>query len=321
MIKIKILLLPKFELNELTGETPGEAQAFYREYFKNSESYTVRGGYPGSKLCVNARGAAMYITGMGKVNVTASLTALLSDTRFDFSEALILSIGCAGGSAGYAVMGDVFVLTSAADFDIGHHADIRDMENRESPVTWFHDASYDDVSITHMNSALTERIYALVRDISLDTTPRTQRFMAREFKNAPWALRAPKVLKGSTVSSDNFWKGAYDHNNAEYICRYYGCQDPYALCEMEDSAIGAVLRRFSLESHYAAIRACVNMDVFMNGDTPEKLWNPAYQSTMIASDDNTESADIFPTAMQNNFRVVSTLISAVLDGKFDEVLK
>lgn len=315
MMKIKALLLPKFELAPLTGDTPGEAQAFYREYFKGCESFEIPGSCPGSRLYVNADGVSMYITGMGKVNAASSVTALLCDSRFDFSSAYILSVGCAGGAEGYAVMGDVFVITAAVDFDMGHHADIREMENSQSPITWFHDVSYDDVALTKLNPRLTEKVYALLKDLPLQTTPRTQAFLKREFPCEAWAVQQPCVKKGTTVSGDNFWKGKYDHANAAFMCTSYGCSDPFALSEMEDSAIGAVLRRFGMADRYIIIRTCVNMDVFMNGDTPEKLWNPNYRSTMIASDDNIESADIFPTAMENNFRAVRLVVSAIVNGE------
>jgi len=42
----------------------------------------------------------------------------LSDERFDFSDAYILSTGCAGSAEGYGIMGDVFVITAAADYDL-----------------------------------------------------------------------------------------------------------------------------------------------------------------------------------------------------------
>lgn len=48
--------------------------------------------------------------------------ALLADEYFAFSDTYVMSVGCAGGSTGYAVMGDVCIITAAADYDLGHHA-------------------------------------------------------------------------------------------------------------------------------------------------------------------------------------------------------
>lgn len=54
-------------------------------------------------------GVALYVTGMGKVNSAMSLQAILSDSRFDFSDAYVFSTGCAGSAIEYGVMGDVYV--------------------------------------------------------------------------------------------------------------------------------------------------------------------------------------------------------------------
>ena len=49
---------------------------------------------------------------------TANTYAILSDERFDFSDAYIISTGCAGSAEGYGVMGDVYVITAAVDYDL-----------------------------------------------------------------------------------------------------------------------------------------------------------------------------------------------------------
>ena len=46
-------------------------------------------------------GVALYVTGMGKVNSALSLQAVLNDDRFDFSNAYIISTGCAGSAIEY----------------------------------------------------------------------------------------------------------------------------------------------------------------------------------------------------------------------------
>lgn len=55
------------------------------------------------------------------------------------------------------------------------------------------------------------------------------------------------------------------------------------------------------------------MDVFMNGASPESLWDPNFDES-FASDDSVEAADIFATAMENNYKVGSVVINAILDG-------
>ncbi len=310
-IEIKVLILPKFEVDELSGDFPGEAQFYYEAYCEGGDAYDIKGGFEDNKLYVKD-GVALYVTGMGKVNTALSLNAILLDDRFDFSNAYILSTGCAGSAIEYGVMGDVFVITAAVDFDLGHHADVRDL-SEGATTTWFHDEGYDSASCKILDKDLMDRVYNLVKDVKVETTEKTRAYMAAAFDNADWAVRDPQVLRGTTVSGDNYWKGYYDHANAVLMTETYGCPDPYALTEMEDSALGVVLDRLGMLDRYIIIRDSVNMDVFMNGATAESLWDPNFDGS-LASEDSVESADIFATAMENNFKVGSVVVEAILNG-------
>ena len=138
--------------------------------------------------------------------------------------------------------------------------------------------------------------------------------MAAAFDNAEWAVRDPKVLLGTTVTGDNYWKGQYDHANALLMTETYGCPDPFAVTEMEDCAIAVTLDRLGMLDRYIIIRDSVNTDAFMNGASPESLWDPEFETT-LASEDSIEAADIFATAMKNNFEVGSVVIDAILSGE------
>ena len=311
-IEMKVLILPKFENGEMSGDFPGEAQYYYEAYAQGGEEYDIKGGMPGSRLYVKD-GVGIYVTGMGKVNTAMSLNSILLDPRFDFSDCYFISTGCAGSATEYSVMGDVFVITAAIDYDLGHHADPREMENPDSP-TWFHDAGYDSSSYKLLDQDLMDKVYGLVKDVEIETTEKTRAFMAYTFDDADWAVRDPKVLRGTTVTGDNYWKGAYDQQNAISMCEVYGAPDPFALSEMEDVALAVVLDRFGLLDRYIIIRDSVNMVVFMNGVTPEGLWDPARVTDSLSDEDSIEAADIFATAMENNFKVGSVIVDAILDG-------
>lgn len=310
-IAIKALILPKFEVGGMDGDFPGEAQYYYEAYCAGGQEYDIRGGFGESKLYVKD-GVALYVTGMGKVNCAMSLTAILLDSRFDFSQAYVISTGCAGSSLEYGVMGDVFLITAAVDFDLGHHADSREMADPEA-TTWFHDESYDGSSCKILNQDLMDKIYALIKDVPVETTERTRNFMSAAFDGAEWAVRDPQVLRGTTVTGDNYWKGLHDHANALLMCETYGCPDPYALTEMEDTALAVVMDRMGMLDRFIIIRDSVNMDVFMNGASPESLWDPNFDES-LASETSVESADIFATAMKNNFAVGSVVVDAILNG-------
>lgn len=94
-IPVRVLILPKFEAGELTGDFPGEAQLFYEAYLAGGEVYEINGHPEPGKLYYKD-GVAMYLLGQGKVSAALNTTAVLSDPRFDFSDAYILPVGCGG---------------------------------------------------------------------------------------------------------------------------------------------------------------------------------------------------------------------------------
>lgn len=312
-IEIKALILPKFEVDEVFGDFPGEAQYYYEAYCQGGEEYEIKGGFENSKLYVKD-GVAIYVAGMGKVNAALTVNNILADKRFDFSNAYIISTGCAGSAVEYGVMGDVFVITATVDFDLGHHADARELLNKEQATTWYHDNSYDNYAVNFLNPELMDKVYNLVKDVKIETTDRTRNFMAQTFDNAEWAVRDPKVLRGTTVSGDNYWKGEYDHKNALLMVETYKCPDPFAITEMEDNGIAVALKRLGMLDRFIIIRDSVNTDVFMNGASPDSLWDPNFDHS-IANESNIESADIFATAMENNFKVGKVVIDAILNGE------
>lgn len=308
--KIKVLLLPKFEIGTLDDGKVGEGELLYKEYCEGGEAYDIAGSLSGSKLYVKD-GVALYVTGMGKVNAATSLTSILNDSRFDFSDTYIISVGCAGSAIEYGTMGDVFIITSAVDYDLGHKADVREMTNSDSETTWYHDASYDGSAFKHLNTALTDQVYEVTKDVKLETTDQTRKFMKDEFDDADWAVRDPKVLKGTTVTGDNYWKGKYDHDNAVLIAKTYDCPDPYATTEMEDVALADVADRYGLLDRFLIIRDSVNTDVFMSGNTPGTLWGDEKAPT----GDSAETFDIFPTSMENGYKVTKAAVDAILGGE------
>ena len=310
-IPVKVLILPKFEVGEMTGDFPGEAQYYYEEYLAGGDVYEIEGSSEESKLYYKD-GIAMYTLGQGKVSAALNTSIVLSDQRFDFSDAYVLSVGCGGYAEGYGIFGDVFVISSAVDFDLGHRADPRDM-TKEPETTWFHDESFDQSAVIHLDQNLTDRVYKQVEEVRLETTEQTERFLSSEYPGEEWANRPPQVMRGTSVTGDNFWKGNYDHQNALLITETYGCSDPFAITEMEDIAVGHAVKCFGMLDRLIILRSSVNMDVFPTGVTPETLWGPE-SDDHLASENSLESVDIFETAMKNCFITGKVLIEAILEG-------
>ena len=310
-IPVRVLILPKFEQGELAGDFPGEAQYFYEEYLAGGDAYDIEGAPEAGRLYYRD-GVAMFLLGQGKVNAALSTAAVLSDDRFDFSEAYVLCVGCGGAARGYGIFGDVYVISAAVDFDLGYRADPREMGNG-AETTWFHDESLDGSAVIRLDEGLTDRVFELVKDVPLETTPRTEAFLEREYPGEAWAQRPPRVMRGTSVTGDTYWKGVHDHANALLITETYGCADPFAVTEMEDLAAARAAESFGLLGRLIILRTAVNMDVFPAGMTPEMLWDPDTDDH-VASEEGLESVDIFETAMKNCFAAGRVLIDAVLAG-------
>ena len=175
------------------------------------------------------------------------------------------------------------------DFDLGHRADPRELRDKTGK-TWFHDESYDDMAVIRLDESLTERVYEKVKDICMETTSRTVDFLRKEYPGEVWAQRMPKVMRGTSMTGDNYWKGIYDHNNALIMAETYNCADLFAITEMEDVAVGLAVKQAGFLD-CLILRTAVNMDVFPEGVTPEMLWGTDTEDH-IASEDSMESVDI-----------------------------
>ena len=50
-IPVKVLILPKFEVDEMSGDFPGEAQLYYEHYLDGAEEYEVLHLIPEGRGC------------------------------------------------------------------------------------------------------------------------------------------------------------------------------------------------------------------------------------------------------------------------------
>lgn len=292
MHKIKALILTHFEIGKLGENSFGEAGLFYDELFKDAEIITTKAGY---KFYVKGD-LALAVTGSGKVNTSICLASILADENFDFE--YVISVGCAGGSYEKTTLGDIVIGTDVYDFDLGHESH----DFLDSPI-WFHEPAYDDVSYKKLNIGAYERAYKAAKHIKLETTVAAQKAM----HDNNLIEREPIVLKGAISSGDNFWKGKKDHQKAKAQGEAYGATEEYSACEMEDIAACNVCEKFGKADNFLAIRAVVNMDIFMCGETPETLWTASNFNDKIKAD-NEETLDIFEPAMRNLFNVTKAII-------------
>lgn len=314
---VKVLIVPKFEIDTIEGGFPGEAQFFYGHYCAGCKEISIPHSPPSAHFYYNKKNAVgLLLTGAGKTAAGLSMMALLSASNYDFSDAVIVSVGCAGGSTGTCVYGDVVLVTAACDLELGHHTGRLELQDPAKGLTWFpDDTSFLDYKCKLLNPALYEKAYSLIQSCPLRTTERTKQVLAENFPGEPWAERAPRVLKGTAVTADSYWKGREDHDNAAAAAEHYRCPDKYAVSDMEEIALMNAAACFGLQDRVVSIRVVVNLDTFLKGESPELLWQKDQDYDKKLSGDNSETLDIFRPGMENLFDVGRLLIDAALAGR------
>ncbi len=314
--KVKVLIIPKFEIGEMSGDDPGEAQLFYEHYCADCEEIDIPNSTPTSQFYFNNNnGVGLLVTGSGKSAAGLSLMSLLSWDAYDFSDTKIVSVGCGGANTGSFIFGDVVLVTAACDYELGNNTDRSELDNPDLGRTWFPLDSLRDYSIEQLNSELYDKVYPLVRDCPLRTTETTRRILANNFPGEEWASREPCVLKGTAVTGDSYWKGTEDHENANFIAEYYECPDDYAVAEMEEIGIMNAAECFGLKNQVISLRVIVNMDIFLKGESPENLWLSGTYFSEKVIEENSETVDIFAPGMENLFDVGQIVIDAILAGE------
>ena len=125
----------------------------------------------------------------------------------------------------------------------------------------------------------------------------------------------PAVRKGTALTGDNYWKGIYGHVTANFIASYYECPDPYMATEMEEIAVANVADCFGMLDRLISLRTIVNMDVFLNDETPESTWGEYESFSKKVEHNNSETFDVFEPAMHNLFDASAIVIDAILSGE------
>ena len=314
--RLKVIIVPKFEIGEMTGDFPGEAQLFYERYCEACEEVAIPYMPPTAHFYVNEEnGVGILLTDSGKTAAALSLMAFLSSELYDTSDAYIVSVGCAGGSGALCTFGDVILITAICDYDLGHHVDAHEKKKSETFVMWFPDDSFADYDYKVLNADLCDKVYAMIKDCPLQTTEEAKTVIKENFPIREEEDILPSVKKGTSLTGDNYWKGIYGHVTANFIASYYECPDPYMSSEMEEIAIANTAACFDLLDRVISLRVIVNMDMFMDGETPESTWGEYNSFSEKVANENSETLDIFEPAMHNLFDAASIVIDAILEGQ------
>ncbi|HEV2448083.1 MAG TPA: purine nucleoside permease [Candidatus Sulfopaludibacter sp.] len=296
-IPIKVVVVTMFERGADTGDTPGEYQLWVeREHL--DRVMPLAAGYHQVRL--NPDGVLGLLTGVGTAKAAASVMALGTDPRFDFTRAYWLVAGIGGGDPADVSLGSAVWADHVIDGDIAYEIDARDVppdwptgyvplrKSRpyEQPLR-----SELEGELYTLNPALVGWAFRLTRDVPLADTPAIRAARAR-FAGFPNAMKPPFVARGDTISGSTFWHGARMDAWANAWVRYFTAgTGNYMIAGMEDSG---TMQALTFLSHAGRVdlrrvlvlRTVSNFDREAPGTTPadslKGLVTGAYSAYMPA---------------------------------------
>jgi purine nucleoside permease len=252
-VRVKVFVAAMFEIGQNTGDRAGEFQHWYERYWKGATPITVPGAL--QPVYCNADGVCGAVLGMGKVNSSSSMQAILLNPKFDFSQAYYVISGVAGTPPQRGTIGEVSWATWLVDYDLGHRW--APEENKAGEPTFMPRKGYEEYRRFQLNPALVGWAMKLSADTPLKDSDSARKYRLR-YPDAA-ARRAPFVGTGTHMTGDTFFHGPGMSRQAQYIAKLYGADD-YVITEMEAAAITLVIKRTHGTDRVMSLRGAVNFD-------------------------------------------------------------
>ncbi len=294
-VRVKVFVAAMFEIGQNTGDRAGEFQHWYERYWKGAAPIPVTGAL--QPVYCNADGVCGAVLGMGKVNSSASMQAILLNPKFDFSKAYYVISGVGGTPPARGTIGEVSWASWLVDYDLGHRW--APEENKPGEPTFMPRKGYEDYRRFRLNPALVGWAMKLTADTPLADSDAARRYRLRYPDTA--ARRAPFVGTGTHVTGDTFFHGPGLSRQAQYIARLYGADD-YVITEMEAAAVTLVINRTHGTERVMSLRGAVNFDQGNPRETTLQHLDPAPG----------ETAGGFAETVENIERVGSRMVDHIV---------
>lgn len=295
-IRVKVFVAAMFEIGQNTGDRAGEFQHWYERYWKGAVPIAVPGAL--KPVYCNADGVCGAVLGMGKVNSSSSMQAILLNPAFDFSQAYYVISGVAGTPPQRGTIGEVNWATWLVDYDLGHRW--APEENKAGEPTFMPRKGYEDYRRFPLNPALVGWAMKLSGDTRLKDSDSARTYRLR-YPDAA-ARRAPFVGTGTHMTGDTFFHGPGMSNQAQYIAKLYGADD-YVITEMEAAAITLVIKRTHGTDRVMSLRGAVNFDQGNPKETTLQHLDPAPGETAGGFAETVESIALVGTRVVDHIVV------------------
>ncbi len=294
-VKVKILIAAQFEIGAYSGDRAGELQYWYERYLKGAPATEIPGAE--NPLFCSEIGICGVELGMGKVRSSSSMTAILLDTRFDFSQTYFVITGVGGTPPGAGTIAAVFWADWLIDYDLGHRW--APDEGAQGAPAFSPRKGYESIRQIKLNPNLVAWAYHLSKGIPLKDSASAKTYRNRY--QQVQARRTPFVGVGAHLAADTFFHGPGLSAEAQYITDLYGA-GTYVITEMEGVAVAYVIRKILASDRILSLRSAVNFDQGSAGETTLAHLDPEPGNTPGG----------FDVGLQNNVAVGSTVVDYIV---------
>jgi purine nucleoside permease len=207
-------------------------------------------------------GLCVATIGQGKANAAANMSAILDNPALDFHHAYFLTSGIAGVSPQTGTLGFVAWARWVVDWDLGHH-----LNPDAAPDVPFGYLPYEDqhTNVFRLNETLVDKAYELTNNLPLSDSPEAA---ATRTHFPGQAGRKPFTAICDTITGDDYWTGAQQSQEAQYITSIWTKnQGTYCTTQMEDNATATAVDRHGYLSRYLSLRTASDFDQPYLGQT------------------------------------------------------
>lgn len=177
----KIILVPYVASGEQSEVPSAEAKFLFEGHFTNASYKQILGTGLEGRLYINGD-VGLYIIGEGKTNASMYTTALFNNSEIEISNATFILFGCCGCAKGSGVVGDIYLVAEAVDYDLGHHCDARELGD-EAGHTWFPNESFKRFGYLNLDNKIFNETFDLIKNDKALTTKNAKDFMTKTFNN------------------------------------------------------------------------------------------------------------------------------------------
>ena len=277
---VKVLTITMFEIGNVTGDVPGEAQRWVENEGLN-EIVNVPGLL--HPVYCNSNDHCLVITDVGFSNAATTIAILGTYDKLDLRRAYILIAGIAGVDPQDGTLGSAAWTDWVVNGDLAHHIDAREMPSSfafplfrlgctDPTAPFCTNGRTQGSEVYQLNTNLVDWAFSLTQYLILSDSPAAAAYRANYPANLP-ASQPPTVIRCDSLAADRYWHGRELSSWANWwVQNWTNQQGNYCMTNQEDSATLTALARLNAAgrvdfSRVMVLRTASNFDQPYPGQT------------------------------------------------------